>query len=109
MSMVSTAAPPLPRRKSRIGLGDAFFESLTQAFALGIFAIAAAIAIELFNNSSLARHAFGWSFLTKQIWDPVAEKFGALPFIYGTLITSAIALAIAVPLGVGVAIFLAEL
>src|SRR5207302_2178779 len=53
--------------------------------------------------------AFGWSFLTKQIWDPVAENFGALPFVYGTLVSSAIALLIAVPLGVGVAIFLSEL
>src|SRR6185436_9905958 len=54
-------------------------------------------------------HAFGWSFLTKQIWDPVAENFGALPFVYGTLVSSALALLMAVPLGVGVAIFLAEL
>lgn len=71
--------------------------------------IAAAIAWQLFKNSSLARHAFGWSFLTKQIWDPVAEDFGALPFIFGTLVSSALALLIAIPLGVGVAIFLSEL
>jgi phosphate transport system permease protein len=106
--------PPLARgvgvaRKSKAGFGDTVFKNVTLLFALSILAIAAAIAWQLFKNSALARHAFGWFFLTKQIWDPVAENFGALPFIYGTLVTSAIALLIAVPLGIGVAIFLAEL
>ena len=68
-----------------------------------------AIAWELYKNSALSRHAFGWSFLTRQIWDPVAEDFGALPFIFGTLVSSALALLMAIPLGVGVAIFLSEL
>ena len=99
----------IPRRKSGDGTGDILFKGLTQFFALLIFAIAGAIAWELFRNSSLSRHAFGWSFLTKQVWDPVAENFGALPFIYGTVVSSVIALILAVPLGVGVAIFLAEL
>src|SRR5262249_36602074 len=79
------------------------------AFALSIFVIAVAILWQLWQNSALSRHAFGWSFLAKKIWDPVAEDFGALTFIVGTLASSAIALLIAVPLGVGVAIFLAEL
>jgi phosphate transport system permease protein len=91
------------------GWGDWLFENLTLVFAISIFVIAAAIAWQLFKNSSLARHAFGWSFLTKQIWDPVAEDFGALPFIFGTLVSSTLALLIAIPLGVGVAIFLSEL
>jgi len=91
------------------GLGDRLFKNLTLLFALSILAIAAAIAWELFKNSALSRHAFGWSFLTRQIWDPVAEDFGALPFIFGTLVSSALALLMAIPLGVGVAIFLAEL
>ena len=95
--------------KSSAGIGDSIFRNLTLIFALSILAIAAAIAWQLFKNSSLSRHAFGWSFLAKQIWDPVKENYGALPFIYGTLVSSAIALLIAVPLGVGVAIFLAEL
>ncbi len=60
-------------------------------------------------NSRLALHRFGWSFLWGTTWDPVAEIFGALPFIYGTLMTSLLGLAVAVPLGVGTAIFLAEL
>jgi phosphate transport system permease protein len=95
--------------KSSAGIGDSLFKNLTLFFALSILLIAAAIAWQLFKNSSLSRHAFGWSFLTKQIWDPVAEDFGAMPFIFGTLVSSALALLIAVPLGVGVAIFLSEL
>src|SRR5882724_10887170 len=109
MNTLNATSAPLPHRKTGAGIGDILFESLTQLFALFILAIAAAIAWELFRNSSLSRHAFGWSFLTKQIWDPVAENYGALPFIYGTLVSSTIALLLAVPLGVGVAIFLSEL
>ena len=105
-------APPAPRKarvKDSSGLADRMFKNLTMLLALSILGIAIVIAWQLFKNSSLSRHAFGWSFLTKQIWDPVAEDFGALPFIYGTLVSSALALVIAVPLGVGVAIFLSEL
>ncbi len=64
---------------------------------------------ELYLNSALSRHKFGWRFLFTRTWDPVFEQFGALPFIYGTIVTSAVALLVAVPLGVGAAIFLAEL
>lgn len=117
MSAILTAPPPAPpvrpviqpRKKASYDWGDRIFKYLTLAFALSILGIAIGIAYELFINSSLARHAFGWAFLGKQIWDPVAENFGALPFIYGTLVSSFLALLIAVPLGVGVAIFLAEL
>jgi phosphate transport system permease protein len=91
------------------GAGDRLFRGITLCFALSVIAITVAIAWELFIHSALPRHAFGWSFLTRQIWDPVAEQFGARPFIYGTLVSSSLALLIAVPLGLGVAIFLAEL
>jgi phosphate transport system permease protein len=67
------------------------------------------IGASLWRNSALSRHAFGWEFLIGRVWDPVAGQFGALPFLYGTLLTSALALLIAVPLGVGAAIFLSEL
>lgn len=107
------APAPFPKpqvlAKRSAGIGDVIFKNLTLVFALSILAIAAAIAWELYRNSALARHAFGWAFLGRSIWDPVAEQFGALPFIYGTLVSSAIALSISVPLGIGVAIFLAEL
>jgi phosphate transport system permease protein len=74
-----------------------------------VIAITALIAVVLFRQSAAARAAFGWRFLWTSIWDPVALKFGALPFIFGTLASTAIALAIAVPLGLGAAICLAEL
>jgi len=64
---------------------------------------------ELFDSSAISRHKLGWGFLTSQAWDPVSEDFGALPFIYGTVVTSVLALLLAVPLGVGAAIFLSEL
>jgi phosphate transport system permease protein len=118
--MITTANQPLatppPKAETftsfsagRRAWGDRIFRAVTLCFALTILLIAACIAWQLFKNSALARHAFGFSFLTKQTWDPVAENFGALPFIYGTLMSSLISLVIAVPLGVGVAIFLAEM
>ncbi len=78
-------------------------------FGLMVIALAFGMFIELYRNSHLAWSKFGFSFLTKQIWDPVMEEYGALPFVYGTLVSSTIALLIAVPLGVGSAIFLTEL
>ena len=79
------------------------------AFAVSVVVLTVLIAFVLFRQSALARAAFGWRFLWTSTWDPVALKFGALPFVYGTLATTAIALAIAVPLGLGAAICLAEL
>lgn len=89
--------------------GDVLFKNVTLVFSLSILALTAWIGWELFKNSELSIRKFGWSFLWGEVWDPVQEQFGALPFIYGTLVSSAIALAIAVPLGLGVAIFLYEL
>jgi phosphate transport system permease protein len=71
--------------------------------------IVALLVFQLWSNSELAAHKFGLSFLAGRAWNPNTGEFGALPFIYGTCITAAIALLIAVPLGVGAAIFLAEL
>jgi phosphate transport system permease protein len=78
-------------------------------FGLIVIGLAAAICWELIRNSQLTWKSFGFSFLTTSTWDPVQEVYGALPFIYGTLVSSALALLIAVPLGLGSAIFLAEL
>lgn len=93
----------------RIQSGDEIAHLVTLIFAASIFLLTALLVLELYRNSALSRHRFGWSFFVTRTWDPVFEQFGALPFIYGTLITSALALLIAVPLGVGAAIFLAEL
>jgi phosphate transport system permease protein len=93
----------------RLLRGDQIAHAITLVFAATIIAITALLFYELFAGASLARSKFGWRFLIETIWDPVALEFGALPFIYGTLVTSVLALIIGVPLGVGAAIFLAEL
>jgi len=67
------------------------------------------LVFELWQGSALARHKFGFEFFRTNTWDPIEEHFGAWPFIYGTLVTSIVSLLIAVPLGIGAAIFLAEL
>ena len=77
--------------------------------AASILAITALLVYELWINSALSRHKFGLNFFITQTWDPIAGQFGALPFVYGTVVTSLLALGIAIPLGVGAAVFLAEL
>jgi len=89
--------------------GDRAFEWLTLAMASAVVVLVILIGWELSNGSSLAIKKFGFHFLTTSTWDPVAEQFGALPFIYGTLVSSAIALIIAVPLGIATAAYLTEL
>ncbi len=71
--------------------------------------LTAGLLVSLTWKSWPAIRTFGWRFLVTSTWDPVAESFGALPFIYGTLVSSALALLIAVPLSLGAAIYLAEL
>ncbi|HKW98048.1 MAG TPA: phosphate ABC transporter permease subunit PstC [Bryobacteraceae bacterium] len=89
--------------------GDEAAHLLTLVFATVILLITALLVIELYRSSSEARHKFGWEFFVTRTWDPVAGQFGALPFLYGTVVTSAVALAIAAPVGLGAAIFLSEL
>ena len=94
---------------SRLKSGDQIAYLVTATCAASIFVVTVLLVYELWINSRLARHKFGWTFLLSSAWDPVAGDFGALPFIYGTVVTSILALLIAVPLGLGAAIFLAEL
>jgi len=89
--------------------GDVIFRALTIAAALVILATLLAIGYSLWETTPLAREKFGFGFLTSDEWDPVQLKFGALPMIYGTLQTSLLALILALPLGLGIAIFLSEL
>src|ERR1700722_10735868 len=96
----------LPRRWAG---ADEIAHLVTMIAASALLLIAVLLVYQLWILSAEARHKFGWSFFVTQTWDPVPGDFGALPFIYGTLVTSAVALFIAVPLGVGAAIFLAEL
>jgi phosphate transport system permease protein len=89
--------------------GDRAFQRFTLLMALSVFVLIVLIAMKLAAGSQLAMHKFGWRFLTSTVWDPVNENFGALPFIYGTLVSSTIALVIAVPLSIATAVFLTEL
>jgi phosphate transport system permease protein len=88
---------------------DQVFRSLVILCALAVLAIVGLIFFELVNQSHLSISKFGFKFLIKQIWDPVAEDFGALPFIYGTVVSSLLGLLIAVPLSIGTALFLTEI
>jgi len=90
-------------------LADSTFRWLMLLCALSIFAIVALIATELVIHSQITLHKFGLKFFVGSAWDPVNDNFGALPFIYGTIMTSIVALIIAVPLAVGVAVFLTEM
>ena len=89
--------------------GDFIFKAAVGLFALGIIVLAFLLFRELFIESQLSRNTFGAGFLTDSTWDPVNEVFGALPFIFGTLVSSFLALLIAVPFSLGIAIFLSEL
>lgn len=93
----------------RLSAGDRVTHLITIAFALGIFLITVLLIFEMWVKSGPSRAKSGLGFLIAQTWNPVTEHFGALPFIYGTLLTSAVALLISVPLGLGAAIFLSEL
>jgi len=94
---------------SRLREGDEIARLITLLFAASVVLITVLLVYELWINSVLPRQKFGLHFFVTQVWDPVMDQYGALPFIYGTLVTSAVALLLAVPLGIGAAIFLAEL
>ena len=109
MSAPSMAAPAgsgvsLERRS----YSDRAFRLVLTAAALAIPVLLLFLVLELWHGAQPAVHRFGLDFVTSSDWDPVAEKFGALPLIYGTLLSSFLALLIAVPLSLGVAIFLTE-
>jgi phosphate transport system permease protein len=85
--------------------GDTIAKILLAAAAFFIIGLLIALAVELFVDSSDTITKFGFSFLTGSKWDPEHQIFGALPFVYGTLLTSAIAILIGLPISIGVAIF----
>ncbi|SFR99972.1 phosphate ABC transporter membrane protein 1, PhoT family [Granulicella pectinivorans] len=93
----------------RLRKGDEIAYLVTLVAALTIILITALLAEHLWTNSLLSRQKFGFHFLTSRTWDPVNGNFGALPFVYGTVLTSFLGLLIAVPVGIGAAIFLAEM
>jgi len=88
---------------------DRVFKWSLLIFAATVLALIIALGYELWRSSLPSIHRFGWRFLHTSTWDPVHQVFGALPFIYGTLVSSLIALVVAVPISLGTALFLAEL
>ena len=88
---------------------DMAFHALTRGAALLVLALLSGVIIALIIGSVPALKAFGFGFVVSEVWNPVTEQFGALAPIYGTLVTSAIAMVIAVPIGLMIAFFLTEL
>jgi phosphate transport system permease protein len=89
--------------------GDLIFEGVVGLFAVFVLVIAFLLFRELYVESELSRNSFGFGFISGSIWDPVSEVFGALPFIFGTGVCAFLALVIAVPFSLGIAIYLSEL
>ncbi len=89
-------------------IGDRLFWLLIRAAVWAVLLVAAALVLVMTWAALPSVRAFGWHFLVTSTWDPVASRFGALPFIYGTVVSSFLALLIALPLSLGAAIFLVE-
>jgi len=104
-----TANTSLAAAATRFDRSDTRFRNLTWAASFLVLLIFAGIIVALGSGAWPAFKTFGAGFLTSTAWNPVTEHFGALPAIYGTLVTSALAMIIAVPAGIGTAIFLTEL
>jgi phosphate transport system permease protein len=93
----------------RFHIGDSAFKIITQISAITVLALLAGVIAALVHGSLPAWRAFGLDFLVTEKWNPVTEKFGALAPIYGTIVTSTIAMIIGVPISLGIAIFLTEI
>jgi len=108
---IQSAGPAAGSRSflSKLRDGDEIARLITFLFAASVVLITVLLVYELWISSALPRQKFGLHFFVTQVWDPVMDEYGALPFIYGTLVTSVVSLLLAVPLGIGASIFLAEL
>jgi len=113
MALQSGLVQPVTGSRSRtlakLRVTDAAFRHLTRAAAIAVLVILGGVIIALIEGSLTALRAFGFDFITTERWNPVTERFGALAPIYGTLVTSLIAMLIAVPFGLLIALFLTEL
>jgi len=107
LKVEAKAAPLLQGKVSEIP--DATFGWLMRLCGVAVVCLLGLIVYELVVGSKLSWHAFGWKFFGQSDWNPVEDQFGALPFIYGTLVSSLLSLVIAVPLSVGVAVFITEM
>jgi phosphate transport system permease protein len=105
---IETSTTPLLQGKVS-EIPDAFFGGVMRFCGLAVVALLALIVYQLIVGSELSWHAFGWKFFWHSDWNPVEDQYGALPFIFGTIISSLLALVIAVPLSLGVAVFTTEM
>jgi phosphate transport system permease protein len=102
-------SPPAPPSAIEgASLGDRIYRVLTTCFAVAIPLLLILIAVEVFAAAWPALSQFGLGFLTSSVWDPVRDQYGAAPMIYGTVVSSIVALVLATPLALGVALFLTE-
>lgn len=97
------------RQRGGRNRGDAIFKTIAALFALTIIITLVYMALDLTRSSSASIHNFGWRFIWSRDWDPVRDQFGALPFIYGTVVSSLLALVLAVPVSVLSAVWISEL
>ncbi len=100
--------PPLTNTGTSV-IADRFFYFAMLSCGLFVLVLVGLIIYELITKSGLSWHAFGLKFFFRSEWDPVNDQFGALPFVYGTIVSSILALLIAVPLAIGVAVFITEM
>jgi phosphate transport system permease protein len=98
----------LRSHRGEVNLGDRLFHLVVGLVAASVVLLLLAMALQMAHSSALAIDRFGFGFLVGQLWDPVHELFGALPFIFGTIVSSLLALCVAVPVSWGIAIYLAE-
>jgi phosphate transport system permease protein len=108
-SAFSTGRAAREKALDRLRLGDTIFRHLTRAAAVTVLLLLTGVIVSLFIGSLPAINKFGLNFLVSGQWDAVTDQFGALPAIYGTLVTSLIAMLIAIPVGLMIAFFLTEL
>ena len=116
MALQSVPVPDLAKERAdrtrtlrRFRIGDSTFRIMTQCSAIAVLVLLAGVILSLVIGSLPAWKAFGFGFFTSESWNPVTEKFGAAPAIYGTLLTSFLAMLIGVPVSLGIAIFLTEI
>jgi phosphate transport system permease protein len=109
LAVAPTGRKARARPRWLLSAPDRAFKWLMVTCALSLLAIVALVVTELVTRSKLSLHQFGFSFFVRSAWDPVSGHFGALPFIFGTVVSSVLALIIAVPLAIGVAIFTNEM
>jgi phosphate transport system permease protein len=107
-STEAASRPAAAASLERADYGDLVFKGILTVAAIAVPVLLAFLVYELWSGAALAIERYGFGFVTSSTWDPVAEEFGALPLIFGTLASSMLALLIAVPLSLGVAIYLTE-